>query len=618
MSESAHSNSMLRKKTDAILLHEARNGNSVAFETLWVRHEHAVRVSVHRLARPSSCDVLRETRERLQHELRTGVGPESHFGEYTTTVARAIAAKWYRGPSKVRRLNVFSVTEETREEVAEQVPTGREVATAFAALPLEQQALLWLSEVDHVGHADIATRANLARFTVGSRLRKAVKHLHLAWLLQHLPAGATDPEIVSVMPAYLTGTLTKTQRSRVDAHVDDCESCAAVLFDLKDTNRALERVVPSALILTGPGTAAAILKVADLPVTTGSTGIIGAPEVLGAVASFGAVSAVGTAAAAKTGVAGLWAAKSVPTAIAGVSGSVVLAVGTAFAITQLVPPVAPPVVSTAGEDAEAAEPVSLSEPPDESIPKTANGSDTATESNESFFEIMPGAQYVVRTSDDDAGISIPVEVNTDGLENQVQIKPPMPGDSGAVTPGGKPPEQGDSDDEDSDDVKIHVRHSYAWFDPQGDESHVGVWACGWNSEAVSVRVVAGDVKTKAKKLSAKRWHFLETLPMAKADVPKEVTLEFSDADGNVVETKKITVKDFFGPTHPAVAPPTEPAPPETQPTESDQEETPAAEPTPTESQPTEAAQPEIETPEVNETAESTLEPSETAEDAVAD
>lgn len=555
-------------KADKELLQLARTGDQEAFDQLWKLHEHSIRISAWQYAHHNFEGVIAETREILAKEILAGLGPSSYFGAYSILVLRATASKWYRNPSsRPTCVNVFEVSDETRADITEHVQTGTRVSAAFAALPLTAQGLLWLTEVEHRDPKQVAKIFKLTRLKL-ARLKKAAFAMLLnSWIVQHVPANAADFDRVALFPAYLSNSLSKADRAHLQSHLNSCESCRAIMWDLKGTYQGLLRVVASALILTGSGTVAATLKVATLPAAPAAheTGtIVGAPEVLGSVqtvAASAAVGAVGTAATVGAGNAAVAATaaatgKTAPAAIAALSGSVLLAVGVAFTATQIYSPVSLQSSATAAESGEPAETVSFSAPTDESIPRSAKGSTQGESSEVTIYELMPD-RSITLASDASADISVPVEKGTDAVDLNRQSHPESSEfesaqpDAPETGPGAS---TGDGDDTENPPAEggnqeLLVKSSHAVVTKN---SELKVTAKGTLKGKAFVSVKVGDTATDPVELKAGDWKFKKdhlALPQPTVD---QVTLVFTNSRGKVIYEKSVKIVNAEVPLTPLI------------------------------------------------------------------
>jgi RNA polymerase sigma factor (sigma-70 family) len=253
-------NKGLENQPDAHLIGLAVQGDRTAFSELWTRHVHSVTVAVWTLARGNREDVVSETFSVIWAQLQDGHTPISNFRAYACATARNIASCWYKDSRRRRELQTFCITSEASTEITELAEQQEEVALAFAVLPVHQQELLWLIEVDQLPRREVARRLQIAPNAVAAGTRRARESLRAAWLEQQLPKHAEHPEIAAALPQFVRGKLGRKQSKAVQKHLDNCPACSAILVDLKDNNRLVGRASSSALILTGTGTVVGALQ----------------------------------------------------------------------------------------------------------------------------------------------------------------------------------------------------------------------------------------------------------------------------------------------------------------------------------------------------------------------
>ena len=246
--------------TDTELLEQARNGDEAAFTELYVRHQPAAQRlarSYRRLGDPD--DLVNGAFERVLGALRRGAGPTESFRAYLFVTLRRLAADQGDRPADE---SIDEVPEPINEAAVagELAMADREIITrAFEDLPDRWQAVLWHTAVEGRQPRELAgvlgVTANAAA-AMSYRAREKLRQSYLQAHLQTSPAPDHEPWR-SQLGAYVRDGLSARDRAAVDKHLERCESCRALLADLRDVNRSLARAVLPLFVLVGGGKLAA-------------------------------------------------------------------------------------------------------------------------------------------------------------------------------------------------------------------------------------------------------------------------------------------------------------------------------------------------------------------------
>lgn len=246
----------VRELSDAELIASARKGGSDAFGELYRRHVDSARAAARALTRSHSDadDLTSEAFARVLRALQNGGGPEVSFRPYLVTAVRNV---FY---DKVRR-NREEPSPDMSDEVnvalldaANSQEDGAFAAAAFAALPERWQLVLWHTEVEGRTVAEVAPLLGLAPNAVAALAYRAREGLRQAYLQAHLrdQQAAECRECSASLGAYVRDGLSARDRRRIDAHLEGCESCTALVAELTDTNNTLRAALIPALIGVAP------------------------------------------------------------------------------------------------------------------------------------------------------------------------------------------------------------------------------------------------------------------------------------------------------------------------------------------------------------------------------
>ncbi len=283
--------------TDTELLDQARNGDEAAFTELYVRHQPAaIRLarSYRRMGDPD--DMVNGAFERVLGALRRGAGPTESFRAYLFVTLRRLAAE--QGEHLADE-SIDEVPEPINEAAAagELEMADRAIITrAFESLPDRWQAVLWHTAVEGREPRELSDVLGVSANAAAAMSYRAREKLRQAYLQAHLladPAPDHEPWR-SQLGAYVRDGLSNRDRTAVDAHLEGCEPCRALLAELQDVNRSLARAVLPLFLLVGGGTLAAgaaaggaaagaaaadkglVAKLKNLAPTVGSTAAIAA------------------------------------------------------------------------------------------------------------------------------------------------------------------------------------------------------------------------------------------------------------------------------------------------------------------------------------------------------
>lgn len=242
----------VRELSDAELIAGARKGDADAYGELYRRHVDSARAAARALTRSRSDadDVTSEAFARVLRALQSGGGPDVSFRPYLVTAIRNV---FY---DKVRR-NREQPTEDMSDEVnvalldaANSQEDGAFAAAAFASLPERWQLVLWHTEVEGRSVSEVAPLLGLAPNAVAALAYRAREGLRQAYLQAHLrdQHAADCRECAANLGAYVRDGLSARDRRRVDAHLDGCASCTALVAELTDTNNTLRVALIPVLI----------------------------------------------------------------------------------------------------------------------------------------------------------------------------------------------------------------------------------------------------------------------------------------------------------------------------------------------------------------------------------
>ncbi|GAB3460006.1 hypothetical protein GCM10027570_44530 [Streptomonospora sediminis] len=258
---------------DDELLARVRQGDTGAFEELYVRHADAARGLARQLVRSESevDDAVAEAFARLLAVLGRGGGPADGFRPYLLTALRHVVYDRFRGE---KRQVVTDDMEkfDSGEPFVDPALAGLErslIARAYLSLPERWQAVLWYTEIEGVKPAEAAPSLGMNPNSVAALAYRAREGLRQAYLQMHLAGGAAEScrPAIGLLGAYVRDGLAKRDTATVDRHLDECGHCSEVYAELMDVNVGLRGIVLP--LVAGPGAAGYLAAAGGVPVGFG-------------------------------------------------------------------------------------------------------------------------------------------------------------------------------------------------------------------------------------------------------------------------------------------------------------------------------------------------------------
>ncbi|MDO6141968.1 sigma-70 family RNA polymerase sigma factor [Paenarthrobacter aurescens] len=278
-------------ESDPQIISMVRQGVTEAFDVLYERH---VKIALY-LARsqadnPSDADdVVAESFAAIFQLLIEGKGPKEFFRSYLLTVVRRTAHDRNR---KARRTPIAADDSVLDSAVLDNDPVlshleSSIMAKAFKSLPQRWQAVLWHLDIEGLKPAAAAPLVGLTPNGVSSLALRAREGLRQAYLQQHISQTVGDgcEEFASQLGKYARNALKRTSEERVNAHLDGCAKCTALLMELNDVQGGMRAILfplvtgisftPAALAALGSSaTTAAVLPAAGGADVAGQTGSV--------------------------------------------------------------------------------------------------------------------------------------------------------------------------------------------------------------------------------------------------------------------------------------------------------------------------------------------------------
>jgi RNA polymerase sigma factor (sigma-70 family) len=281
----------LRDLDDRDLISRVRGGDASAYAVLYDRHrEPAMRLARSLTTPDRSQDLVSEAFAKVLDVLGRGLGPRDSFRAYLNTTIRSIHVNGIRTGKRESLTDDYEASgaDLAVDDDLDGMADRSAIARAFKGLPQRWATVLWLTSVENRPLHEVGELMGMEPNAVAALSHRAREGLRQAYLADHL-AEATDltcRDTVAAIPAYVRGSLTTRKKAKVDAHLDDCVRCSAIVLELGEINTKLGALL-APLILAGGGlsTAAALTGAAALPSAGsaaghGLTGLLAPAQVL--------------------------------------------------------------------------------------------------------------------------------------------------------------------------------------------------------------------------------------------------------------------------------------------------------------------------------------------------
>lgn len=240
----ASADTSLRLLHDRALAGRARTGDVAAFHEVRRRHAAAtwrLALVVTRSAGAASAAVRSAFGSVLGHPERTPVDLRASLRSQLLTATREAA------------LTAPTVSDAPPTAADDTLPVDPGVPVAFHQLPELWRSVLWLTDVEELPVAEVATVLDLTDEGVEKLLGRAREGIH-EQLTQEQAAGLPGEcrRATTQLGAYAAHELAPRAAARVRRHLDACAECRARLEMLDDTQPGLRRsLVAMPILLVG-------------------------------------------------------------------------------------------------------------------------------------------------------------------------------------------------------------------------------------------------------------------------------------------------------------------------------------------------------------------------------
>ncbi|WP_074711853.1 sigma-70 family RNA polymerase sigma factor [Arthrobacter alpinus] len=231
--------------SDGQLIELVRAGGTPAYEELYRRHV-SVATSVARKHVDNysdADDVVAEAFASVFESLLAGKGPDCFFRAYLLCAVSRISHQKNRARGKTTPTDDLLILDKEflDEDPALQSFEEKTIVAAFKALPERWQAALWYIDIEGMKPAAAAPLLGLSSNAVSSLVGRAREGLSQNYLQNHITSTADSAcaQYAVQLGAFVRNGLNGSTTKRIDAHLEKCEECSAVLADLADVQSSL-------------------------------------------------------------------------------------------------------------------------------------------------------------------------------------------------------------------------------------------------------------------------------------------------------------------------------------------------------------------------------------------
>ncbi|MGH3416182.1 MAG: sigma factor [Actinocrinis sp.] len=267
-----------RQPPDRDLIDRVRAGDLEAYDPLYQRHERSALLHARHWARTEAAaqDLRAEAFTRVLHAIRNGNGPTEALRPYLLTTMRHVARDWAEGE---RRLLLVADLVDIEAPGPDTDPViaalERSLAgQAFMALPQRWQTVLWHTEVEGEGPAQLAPLLGMEPAAVAAlayRAREGLKQAYLQAHINEIGDEACRP-FAQRLGAAARGKLGPREDGKVRAHLHTCAECTGLLAMLKYVNAHIGALAAPAVLGSAVAAKAALLLAAGAGSAAGASG----------------------------------------------------------------------------------------------------------------------------------------------------------------------------------------------------------------------------------------------------------------------------------------------------------------------------------------------------------
>lgn len=243
----------LSELDDEELLALTRSGHQDAYAVLYARYRYAaIRLARHLGQQDDADDVAAESFARMLDLLNRGKGPERAFRAYLFTTVRHECGRRAKARQRVTSSDDPEQKAAPLAVVPEQLDDFERAAirAAYESLPQRWRTVLWHLDVEGRKPQDLGPMLDLSPNSVSALVYRARSGLRNAYLQQHVNSGGRPSceQHRAKLSSFVRHTVAPTDRKKIRAHLQACDECVAVVHDLREVNREVGSIAPSAAL----------------------------------------------------------------------------------------------------------------------------------------------------------------------------------------------------------------------------------------------------------------------------------------------------------------------------------------------------------------------------------
>ena len=245
---------------DRELIDRVRGGDLEAYDPLYQRHSRSALLHARHWARTEAAaeDLRAEAFTRVLHAIRNGNGPTESFRPYLLTTMRHVARDWAEGDRRLLLVPDLVDIEAPEPEVDPVIAAlERSLAgQAFMTLPERWQSVLWHTEVEGEGPAQLAPKLGMEPTAIAALAYRAREGLKQAYLQAHITeiGKETCRPYAEKLGTAARNKLGPREKAKVNAHLRTCMECTGLLAMLKYINAHIGVLVAPAAVGTAVAT----------------------------------------------------------------------------------------------------------------------------------------------------------------------------------------------------------------------------------------------------------------------------------------------------------------------------------------------------------------------------
>ena len=298
--------STIEDPSDGELISAVRGGDVDAYGELFARHVGAARRLARQLVSAGDVDdLVSEGFAKVLVVLQRGGGPDLAFRAYLLTAVRRLQIDRVRSSARLQTtgdLTPFDPGVPFRDTALEGFENAT-AARAFASLPERWQLVLWHTEVEGQKPAEVALLLGMTANSVSALAYRAREGLRQAYVSLHAQDVDDDAcaRTRAGLGAYVRCGLSRRDTARVESHLEECRSCAAIYLELTEVNSRLGALLAPLLLGTAAAAYVGAASSGGIGVATGAVAVLLGRARDAVVAHAPAAAVAGVAAAAVAG-----------------------------------------------------------------------------------------------------------------------------------------------------------------------------------------------------------------------------------------------------------------------------------------------------------------------------